>query len=512
MNPIVETSYGQLRGTAEDGVEIFRGIPYARPPVGDLRFRPPAPLEPWTGVRDAVEFAAPAYQADTSASLARQFLTFTQPESSEDCLSLNVWTPAADGRRRPVMIWIHGGAYVTGSGAAPMYDGAALARNGDVVVVSLNYRLGAFGFLRLDGIGDEDHGATGNQGILDQVAAIRWVHEEIAAFGGDASNITVFGESAGAGSIATLLSMPGTTGLFQKAILQSGSANLVRTPEAAQATALRILQDLGIDPADSGKLRDVPAADLAAAQDRTAPPAGGLAYGPVTDGVDVPTDPFAAIAAGSASGVALLVGTNTDEMRFFGALDPAMLAMTEAQLLTLVTSTVGGDEDRAKDAIELYRAEREAHDEPAEPADIWFAIATDSVFRHPALRLAEIQSVHTSVFAYQFDWPSPAGGGVLRAAHVMEVPFVFGTYAHPTVRAFSGDGPEVEALSTVVQDAWVRFARFGSPITPDLPEWPPYDAGTRFTMVLGEPCRAVAAPAEAERAFWEAALVASGAG
>ncbi len=512
MGPTVETSYGQVRGTVEDGVEVFRGIPYARPPIGDLRFRPPEPPESWGNVRDATEFASPAFQADTSASLTRQYLTFTQPESSEDCLAVNVWTPAADGRRRPVMVWIHGGAYVTGSGAAPMYDGAALARNGDVVVVSLNYRLGVFGFLRLDGIGEQDHGAAGNQGILDQVAAIRWVHQEIAAFGGDASNITVFGESAGAGSIATLLSMPGTTGLFQKAILQSGSANLARTPEQAQATALAILKDLGIDRANAWKLRKVPAPELAAAQNRTAPPAGGLAYGPVTDGADVPVDPFAAIAAGSASGVSLLIGTNTDEMRFFGALDPAMLAMSESQLLTMVTGTLNGDGERAQQAIDFYRAEREARDEPVEPADLWFAIATDNVFRHPALRLAEIQATHTPVFAYQFDWPSPAAGGVLRAAHVMEVPFVFGTYAHPTVRAFSGDGPDVEALSNLVQEAWVRFARFGSATALDMPEWPAYDAGKRFTMMLGDPCRAVAAPAEAERAFWDAALVATSTG
>ncbi len=506
MEPQVETGYGFLRGSAENGVHVFRGIPFAQPPVGDLRFRPPQPLEPWSGVRDATAFGPCPHQADMSGSLLERLLTLEYPRQDEDCLTLNIWTPAADGRRRPVLVWIHGGAFVSGTGSLAMYDGTSLADNGDVVVVTINYRLGAFGFLRLDSLCGPEFDATGNQGLLDQVAALEWVKSEIGHFGGDPSNITVFGQSAGAASIATMMAMPNTTGLFEKAIIQSGAPNLLRTPEAAEQTARHILDELGIEPGDAGRLREVPAEDLAAAQDRATPRSKGVFYGPVVDDELVPVDPYHAIAEGHASSVSLLVGTNEDEMRFFLAADPAVPNLDEEGLLDRVTKLIGEGEDaaeRAKAAITTYRAARAEREEDTSPAGLLCAIATDCVFRWPALHFAALQARHVPVYTYVFDWQSPALDGSLGAPHLLEVPFVFGTHQHPGIRGFTGEGVEADELSHAMQEAWVRFARFGSPSTPALPEWPPYGPGQHWTMRLGRGSGAEANPREHERSFWD---------
>ncbi len=502
---IAETSLGAIRGTCEDGVEVFRGLPYARPPEGDLRFRPPEPVEEWTGVLDATTFGKCCFQADTSGGVLEQVLTLDYPEQGEDCLSLNIWTPAADGRRRPVMVWIHGGGFVTGAGSLPMYDGSALAKSGDVVVVTINYRLGAFGFLRLDDLCEDECDASGNQGILDQVAALNWVKSEIQAFGGDPANVTVFGESAGAISIAAMLSMPATTGLFQKAILQSGSANLLQTPEAASAVAQRLLDDLGLAPGQAQRLREIPAEDLATAQDRSTPLASGASYGPVGDDLQIPADPFHAIADGSASSVSVLIGTNEDEMKLFYRLDPSLDELDEEALVARVAQLVGGEhpDERAFAAIEAYRAAREEREEDTSPRELLCAIATDYVFRWPAMRLAELQAKYVPVYTYVFDWPSPAAGGALGSPHLAEVPFVFGTYDHPGVRGFTGTGTQAGELSNAMQVAWARFARFGSPSTPALPEWPAYESGQRWTMRLGRELQVEERPREPERGFWD---------
>jgi para-nitrobenzyl esterase len=296
----VRTSYGALRGTQLEGVVAFKGIPFAKPPVGDLRWAAPERPEPWTGTRDATAYGPASLQAQSPIS-TMMGMTFAEG-TSEDCLFLNVWTPGADGGKRPVMVFIHGGAFVIGAGSQTMYTGEHLARRGDVVVVTINYRLGALGFLRLGGATGGNVPATGNEAILDQVAALEWVASEIAAFGGDPGNVTVFGESAGSISIAALLASPRAKGLFRRAILQSGSANLISSAGAADEVGSLIVTDLGVG-ADAAALRAVPAERVREAQDRATPRAGGVSYAPVADGDVVAADPFAAIADGSARGV-----------------------------------------------------------------------------------------------------------------------------------------------------------------------------------------------------------------
>ena len=316
---VVETRRGRVRGTVEGAVRVFRGIPFAKPPVGPRRFGAPEAPEPWPGVRDAARFGPASHQA--SRPLA-PILGILVDEESEDCLTLNVWTPApADGARRPVMVWIHGGAWVIGSGSERTYDASHLVRRGDVVVVTINYRLGPFGFLRTRELGG-GLDATGNEAMLDQVAALEWVRDEIAAFGGDPGNVTVFGESAGSVNIACLLTMPRARGLFHRAVLQSGSLNLTRPPSTALDVARQILAEVGLAPEHAHRLRDVPAKDLMAATNAVAGRSVIPPFSPVADGELIPARPFAAIAEGSARGVPLIVGTNLEEMKLYRFLDP----------------------------------------------------------------------------------------------------------------------------------------------------------------------------------------------
>lgn len=499
------TTAGLLRGTTDDGVLVFRGIPYARPPLGALRFAPPQPPAPWNGVREATAFGPAPLQAASPVSPGQS----VGSAQSEDCLSLNVWTPATDGARRPVLVWLHGGAFVIGAGSMPMYRGAELAARGDVVVVTVNYRLGLFGYLRGIDVCGEALPSTGNEGLLDQLAALAWVQAEIAAFGGDPGNVTVVGQSAGAVSISAMLAMPQVRGLFHKAILQSGATNLLQTPTTANRVMNRILTDLGLAPEEAGQLRELPAAQLLDVQERVTPRSRGGFYRPVVDGTLIPADPLAAIAAGSAAGVPLLVGTNLEEERFFRRLDPEAAALTDDALLARLTdpranAQVGDDvQFEAGAAVAVYREARAAWGESGAAPDLWVAMRSDRRFRVPAMRLAELHAAHTPrTYAYLFTWPSPAWDGQLGAGHVVETPFVFGTLEAPDARDLVPAGTAPAGLSAQMQDAWVAFARTGSPRTPALADWEPYTVPRRRTMLLDARCAAVNAPREEERHFW----------
>jgi para-nitrobenzyl esterase len=506
MATTTTTTYGGLQGSVDDGVVVFRGVPYAQPPVGPLRFGPPQRPKSWTGVRDATAFGPRAMQALNPVT-GQQVVD----EPNEDCLTLNIWTPAVDDGRRPVMVWLHGGAFLVGAGSNPTNHGTSLARRGDVIVVTINYRLGLFGYLRGIDVCGGVFPSTGNEGLMDQVAALTWVKEEIAAFGGDPESVTVFGQSAGAISISAMLAMaptPQTRGLFQKAILQSGSA-LLQTPEQANRVMEAILADVGLAPHEAGRLRDLPATQLLDIQTRVTPRAAGVAYRPVADGQMVPADPFAAIADGSARDIPLLLGTNLEEWKFFRRMDPDLDHLTDDGLLARLadprTSVHTGDTVQfdPAEAVETYRQARAARGESTSAQDLWLTMMGDRRYRVPVTRLAELQAAHTpDVYAYLFTWKSPGQDGQLGAGHVVEVPFVFGTLDAPESHDLVPAGSPVGTLSTTMQDAWVAFARTGHPQTPDLPAWEPYTAPRRRTMLLGATNGPVDAPYEPERRFW----------
>jgi para-nitrobenzyl esterase len=506
MPPTVETACGEVRGLEDAGIRVFRGIPFARPPVDERRFHAPEPSEPWTGGRDATRFGAAAPQNKNALG---PMLGLDIGATSENCLTLNVWTPATDGGRRPVMVWIHGGAFTIGAGSQSVYDGTALARRGDVVVVTINYRLGALGFLHLKSLCGDRFPATGNEGLLDQVTALTWVRDNIAGFGGDPGNVTIFGESAGSISVSALLGVPKARGLFHRAILQSGAPNVLASADEATRTARLFMRELGLPPEAPEPLADIPAGRLLEVQQKlfvlalkeSRSARLGLPLVPVVDGEVIPEHPFDAVAAGAVRDVPILIGTTGDEMKLFAMMDPNLRTLDEDGLAKRLARVIG---DHAPRAIDVYRRCRAARGESTTPMELWSAIQSDHVFRAPAMRLAGLQ--HTQqrhTFAYLFTWPSPFMEGALGACHAVDLPFVFGTLGDPAMAMFAGNGPEEQALSANVQDAWIAFARTGNPAHPGLPDWPAYDAVRRATMVLGRDCRVEHTPYEEERHFWE---------
>jgi len=504
LGPIVETRSGRVEGFARDGVLVFRGIPYAQPPVGPLRFRAPRREQPWTGVRSGLEFGPSAPQRPLALPLPGMDVG----SCDEDCLTLNVTTPAADTGRRPVLVWIHGGGFVIGAGSQPIYDATALARRGDAVVVTINYRLGPLGFLHLAEVCPELDGAVGNAGLRDQLAALAWVRENVAAFGGDPDCVTIFGESAGGMSVATLLAMPGAQGLFSRAIAQSGAAHNVHDLETATRVAAEFLAELDLSPALAAEtLRELPPDKLLDLHQQTVlrlgSTAGPLPFQPVVDGDSLLQPPLDALRAGASADVELLTGTTRDEWRLFQFLD-AKLATLDLDSLGKRLSAQLPDVDAAA-IVEVYRGSRHA----AKPSDLLFAIETDRVFRIPAIRLAEARARHAAAtWMYRFDWESPALGGALGACHAVELPFVFGALDAPGAEFFAGVGPEAERLCARTMDAWIAFARSGDPRHADLPggRFEAYDLEQRSTLVLGRECGVELDPGSAERRAWEGIL------
>lgn len=497
MAAIVETTHGKVEGLASDGCFRFLGIPYAAPPTGALRFRAPQPLAPWTGVRPATSPGNACPQPDS-------VLPGMAPgPQDENCLFLNVYTPSPDGARRPVLVWIHGGGFVTGSGSQAIYDGAKLALRGDVVVVTINYRLGALGFLAPRAAGLDLEGATDNAGLLDQVAALEWVRDNVARFGGDPGQVTIFGESAGAMSVCTLLAMPAARGLFHRAIAQSGAAQATQTPETAARATRQALAELGLDASRASELRNVPATEIVAAQLRTVQQLQRdlfLVFAPVVDPATLPVAPDRAIAEGAAADVPFLSGTTRDEWRLFTFVQPKHHKLEEDVLQKRIAHRLrllGRGE--AGTLIERYRAPRPT----ASPWEIFDAIETDRHFRLPAIKLAEAQRRHQEhTYLYLFSWPSPAVRGLLGACHAIELPFVFGTLGAPHMARFSGSGPVADALSERTMDTWLSFARTGR-ATHDGIEWPTYDSERRSTVVLDGESALASDPLSSDRLSWD---------
>lgn len=492
MNTVVNTRQGKVRGRLVDGVHTFKGVPFAAPPIGANRLRPPQPVAPWTGVRDALDYgpksAQPVYPPEVSILL---------PEltgSGDDCLTLNVWTPDVGSPGRPVMVWIPGGVFeYHGTGASPWYDGSRFARDG-VVCVTINYRVGADGFLYLgDGIA--------NLGLLDQIAALEWVRDNIAAFGGDPGNVTIFGESAGGLSVGTLLAVPRAEGLFRRAIAQSGSAHHVMSA----ATALRVGQDLarrlGV-PADREAIATVPVDRLLAAQtelreDLARQPdperwgvevvASMMPWQPVIDGQLIPARPIERIAAGAGAAVDLLVGTNVEETRLFLVVGGAIEHIPEQALVGAVAAY--GLPVEA--TLTAYRA---LHPN-AGAGDLLSAIQTDWYWRIPAIRLADAHAGHASpTYMYEFAWRSPQFNGLLGACHALEIAFVFDTLGIGTEPLCGADPPQ--QLADTMHAAWVAFATNGDP------GWPKYDLSRRATMRFAMTSEVVNDPRARERELW----------
>lgn len=458
--PTIQTRYGTLRGQVRDGVTSFLGVPYAASPTGPLRFLPPEPPATWTGIRDADALGPtppkPDYPAPFDTLLAEPAIP------GDDWLSLNIWTPDPGAAGLPVMVWIHGGAFANGNSAVPIYDGHAFARDG-VVLVTINYRLGIDGFALLPDV-------PANRGLLDQIAALDWVRENIAAFGGDPASITIFGESAGAMSVTTLLSLPKASGLFAGAIAQSGATQAAADPADAALVSAELGRVLG-RPATAHSLAELPLPELITAQAAVrdalaADPdparfgrsivAGSMAFVPVIDGDLLTAHPLAAITAGAGADIPLLIGTNSEEYRLF-LVPSGLAAMITEEMLTGLAGRAGATQQ----VLDLYRANRPG----ASPGDLLAALLTDRFFLRPMVAVAQARAGgQAATYCYEFAWPNPAIG----AAHALEIPFVFDNLTASGAELVTGPAAP-QALADEMHATWIRFARTGDP------GWPAFD-------------------------------------
>ncbi|HVY17527.1 MAG TPA: carboxylesterase family protein [Rhodopila sp.] len=507
MAHIVQTAAGRVQGTDFEGVLAFRTIPYAAPTGGANRFLPPQPLPRWSDVLDCTEFRGKAPQAGIAPPPRPELAEFSgKPDPSpetEDCLTLNVWTPSVDAAHRPVMVWFHGGAFSWGNANAPRVWGHRLAHKHDVVVVTVNQRLNIFGHLDLSAIGGEAYRHSGNAGTLDMVAALEWIRDNIVRFGGDPGNVTIFGESGGGAKVCVLLTMPRAVGLFHRGIVQSGAVVRLRTPERAQALTSHVMRQLGARSVVD--LQAVPVSDLLAAI-KPAEAALGTspyplfdryAFGPVVDGDIVPAHPFDPAASSIQPDVPIIIGDMKQETASYLAPVDAVWnrTLTREQMLERLAPITG---DQTGRVVELY----DRLFPGLNPSEELIAITSDSNFRIRSWVVAQRRAAleRGKVWMYSFEWETPVFDGRLGAPHAMDVPFTFNTL---DLTNATGGAHEAEALSETMAALWCEFARIGRPEHPSVPTWPAYDVMERATLVLDRDCRIERDPRAEARLLWQ---------
>jgi para-nitrobenzyl esterase len=487
--PEVRAAAGTLRGSREAGVAVFRGIPFAEPPVGALRFAAPRPAQAWNGVREAVSYGPPPPQAGFFG------MDEQAQHATDDWLTVNVWSPELDpGAGRPVMVWIQGGGYVIGMSSLPEFDGGHLARDGGVVVVTFNYRVGIEGFAQIEG-------APANRGLLDQVAALAWIRDNIRAFGGDPGQVTIFGQSAGGGSVAALLAMPRASGLFRRAIAQSLPGTFF-TPELAADIAATCAAELGLRPTVADLSTETPAR-LSAAGDAVTTKIGQwtqrwgqpaqrtIPFAPVIDGDILPVTPWQALAGRAGRDVDLVIGHTRNEQRLFLAIEGMLGQVTEEQAATALDVFAPGP-----DGARRYRDSFPA----AGPEELYEVVHSDWLFRMPSLHLAEAQTTGGGrAYLFELTWSAPGMGGALGACHGLDVPLIFGNLdrGQPAMLIGEGPTPEAEELSARIRAAWTAFATHGDP------GWPAYDTRQRLTQLLDAQPAVTAYPEQASRLIWQ---------
>ncbi|MHA1729217.1 MAG: carboxylesterase/lipase family protein [Promethearchaeota archaeon] len=507
---IIETKNGKIRGYIdEEKINIFKGVPYASPPIGELRFKYAVPPNSWTDVLDTIEFGPNAPQPPTMEST--RFLFGEPREHSEaDCLTLNIWTPSTDNKKRPVMFWIHGGNFLYGSAAQVSYDGAALAKNGNLVIVSIQYRMGPLGYLYSPDNLDEIHP---NVGQFDQIAALKWVKNNISNFGGDPNNVTIFGESAGAYAVISLLAMPDAKGLFKRAIAESTPGYY--NSDRKKGTAI-FFKELGIKPGNISALQEVPLEKIINAEIKiiqwSAITKTGNPLIPAIDGKTLPKDPLEAIRDGLASEIPLIIGTNRSETKLWRAMFPTE-DLDEKGLfngMDSILGPLGQDENKIKNIINIYKRSRE--ESPLSMGsglqEIMDAFNTDIQFRIFTINLCEAQSKHQSkTFAYMFTFRSPLKSPIMKdelgACHGLEIAFAWGNLHQPEVDIFCGKGEEADKLSKQMMNCWIAFAKTGDPNHKGIPNWTSYDPEKRSTMILGKEVQLVEDPFGKERKVWK---------
>ncbi len=489
QGPTVETTAGSVRGYRSGEIHTFKGVPYGGPTGGANRFMPPTKAELWSGVRSTLAYGYLCPQIDRApASDETRFMfAWDEGRADEDCLNLNVWTPGLDsspgnGGRRPVMVWFHGGGYVQGSSQElAAYDGENLSRRGDVVVVSVNHRLGVLGFLNLATVGGEKYAASANAGQLDLVASLEWVRDNIANFGGDPGNVTIFGQSGGGVKVAVLMAMPSAKGLFHRALVQSGSALRMTECENSARLAGGVLSELGIDASQLDQLHSLPVRSLveASAAALQKVPAGaersrlGMGWQPTVDGGALPAHPFEPAAPAMSADIPMMIGTTKNE-RALGLFTPKLEVLTDDEVKVRLTSTFG---ERTERVYSAYRSNFPS----AKPIELWEMILSP---RTNAVKQAERKTGQGAApaYLYWFARQSPILDGRARAFHCSELPFMFNN----TDRAatMTGGGPEARALGELMSDAWISFARSGNPNHGGMANWPAFTPEHGETMVF----------------------------